>query len=423
MSDLFHFLNGLKGKRILGINPPVFDFAYFDLWAKPIGLLYLLQWMRDLGNEVQFLDCIYEARDKAKSFGRYQPRRTLIEKPEAYRGIPRRYYHFGLEEEEFLSRLLAMEEPDLVLVTSIMTYWYGGVHWAISRVRKIFPDVPVVLGGIYARLCPGHAISSGADMIQTEYLPVQAPYPAMDLYENGEYGILETSWGCPMGCDYCASKILCPSFSQRSIEEVALEMDFQLKVPSIRDMAFYDDALLMNREFHFYRICDLIQERYSHIRFHTPNGLHVSQIDRKCAKYLFNTGLRTIRLSLESVDRTVQGQSSMKVSRLQFERALENLVFAGYGQEDLETYVFIGLPEQDIDGVRKTIRFVKSLGGTVKTAQFSPIPGTSSYRKALENVPALKEEPLLHNNSVYCSYISGELEPAELQELKDLARA
>lgn len=422
MSDLSHFLKGLKGKRVLGINPPVFDFAYFDLWAKPVGLLYLLQWMRDLGNEVQLLDCIYEARDKAKSFGRYAPRRTLIEKPEAYRGIPRRYFHFGLVEDEFLARLKLMEKPDIVLVTSIMTYWYGGVAWAISKVREIFPDVPVALGGIYARLCPGHAISSGADMIQTEFLPVQASYPAMDLYDKGEYGILETSWGCPMGCEYCASKILCPSFSQRSIAEVALEMDFQLKDPLIRDMAFYDDALLMNREVHFYRICDLIRERYSHIRFHTPNGLHVSRIDRKCAEYLHDTGIRTIRLSLESIDRTVQGQSSMKVSRQQYERALENLISAGYGQEDLETYVLIGLPDQEIHGVRDTIRFVRNLGGKVKTAQFSPIPGTSSYEKALEKVPALKEEPLLQNNSIYCSYIAGELDPEELQELKDLAR-
>ena len=422
MGNWYGYLKELRGKRILGINPPVFDFAYFDLWAKPVGLLYLLQWMRDLGNEVQLLDCIDEARDKAKSFGRYVPRRTLIEKPEAYKGIPRRYYHFGLGEGAFLSRLELMEQPDLILVTSIMTYWYGGVHRVIDMAKKIFPDVPVILGGIYARLCPEHALSSGADMVQTEFLPVEAPYPAMDLYQDLGYGVLETSWGCPMGCDYCASKILCPSFSQRNLEEVAMEMDFQLKEATIRDMAFYDDALLVNKESHFYRICDLIQDRYSHIRFHTPNGLHVFQIDEKCAEYLYGTGIRTIRLSLESIDRRVQGQSSMKVSRQQYERAVRNLLKAGYRHEDLETYVLIGLPDQDMEGIRDTIGFVKGLGARVKTAQFSPIPGTSSYSRALQKVPQLEKEPLLHNNSVYCTYFSGDLDPHDLQGLKDLAR-
>jgi hypothetical protein len=28
-------------KKILLVNPPVYDFAAYDLWAKPLGLLYL----------------------------------------------------------------------------------------------------------------------------------------------------------------------------------------------------------------------------------------------------------------------------------------------------------------------------------------------------------------------------------------------
>ena len=40
----------IKGKNILGVNPPVTDFAFFDLWSKPMGFLYLLEKMRELGN-------------------------------------------------------------------------------------------------------------------------------------------------------------------------------------------------------------------------------------------------------------------------------------------------------------------------------------------------------------------------------------
>ena len=34
-------LLSLRGARVLGVNPPVRDFAFMDLWSKPLGLLYL----------------------------------------------------------------------------------------------------------------------------------------------------------------------------------------------------------------------------------------------------------------------------------------------------------------------------------------------------------------------------------------------
>lgn len=40
-------LLSLSGKRILGVNPPVRDFAFMDLWSKPLGLLYILQSMKE----------------------------------------------------------------------------------------------------------------------------------------------------------------------------------------------------------------------------------------------------------------------------------------------------------------------------------------------------------------------------------------
>jgi len=420
--DYYPYLESLRGKRILGVNPPVRDFSYFDLWAKPLGLLYILQWLRDRGNRVDLIDCIYESRDKAKKFGCYKSKRTKVRKPTAYRRIPRNYWHFGLGENEFLSRLESVEKPDVVLVTSAMTYWYEGVWWAIDLIGKVYPDVPVLLGGIYAQLCPDHARRSGADCVQTSPFPIRASHPAMNLYDSPEYGVVATSWGCPLGCAYCASRILCPEFRQRGVEEVAGDLEFQLSSGPVKDVAFYDDALLVNKEKHFYPICEMIERRFGSLRFHTPNGLHVRQIDEKCAEYLYGAGIRTIRLSLESVDPEVQKESSSKVSRDQYRRGVENLLKAGYGHDDLETYVLIGLPGQSPEGIKETISFVKDLGARVKTAEFSPIPGTVLYREAIEKVPSLADEPLLQNNTVYCTWVSGGMTPERLQELKDFAR-
>lgn len=422
MSDLSSFLFSLSGKKILGVNPPVHDFAFFDLWAKPLGLLYILDRLRDLGNEVFLVDCIHEARDNPKTFGRWAPRKREVPKPETYRNIPRRYWRFGLDRDEILSRLRTLPPPDLVLVTSSMTYWYPGVFWCIEVIREALPSVPVFLGGAYPVLCPEHSCKSGADMIQTDPMPLPPSMPAMDLYGRLSYGVTLTSTGCPRGCSYCASRILWPEFRMRDILEVLNDVDMQNSLGA-EDIAFYDDALLVGREKHFLPLCTALKERFPGVRFHTPNGLHVSAIDEECAKALFETGFSTIRLSLEGTDTISLNAGDRKTSPGQYREAISNLQKAGFSPEQTETYVLAGLPGQKTSEVAETIRFVCSLGGKPKIAQFSPIPGTKLFFDLLPKHPDLAREPLLQNNTVFASYVSGEMTPGDLQSLKNLARA
>jgi len=423
MGDYSSFLKNLCHKKILGVNPPIFDFAFFDLWAKPLGLLYILDYLRELGNDVTLIDCIYEGRDKPKTFGRYKTQRTRVEKPEAYRGIPRRFYQFGITKEAFEERLSEVKNPDLILVTSGMTYWYLGVRWCIHIIKRRFPDTPLLLGGIYAQLCPDHAQTCGVDGVQTTYLDFPLRQPALDLYESPDYGVTITSIGCPMRCKYCASGKLWPQYGKRFIDEVIDEVSFQAGISSVKDMAFYDDALLMDKERHFYPLCERLKEGFSDLRFHTSNGLHVREIDELCARYLFKTGFKTIRLSFEGTDPAVQRASSDKVCNSQYVKAVENLLNAGYCLEDLETYILVGLPGQSYESVKKAILFVKSLGATVKLAEYSPIPGTAMFEECAKNFPQLRTEPLYQNNTAYCGYMTPNITQNQLQELKDLANS
>lgn len=415
------FLFSLSGKRILGINPPVHDFAFFDLWAKPMGLLYILGRLRDMGNEVSLVDCIYEASETPKTFGRWAPRRREILKPDICSHIPRRYWHFGLNREELEARLRSLLRPDLILVTSSMTYWYPGVFWCIDVIRETLPEVPVFLGGPYPILCPEHARRSGADMIQTDPLPLPPSMPAMDLYENLSYGVTLTSTGCPGRCSYCASSILWPEFKRRDVRDVLDEMSMQVAL-GVRDIAFYDDALVIDKQGYFLPFCKELRERFPQVRFHTPNGLHVREVDEECAKALFEAGFSTIRLSLEGIDPVSQSAGNQKTNSRQYREAVANLRKAGFSPEQTETYLLAGLPGQKTSEIAETIRFVHSLGGRPKIAQFSPIPGTRIFSDLLSGHPDLALEPLLQNNTIYAPYVSGEMTPGDLQSLKDLAR-
>ena len=44
--------------HILLVNPYVWDFSAFDLWSKPLGMLYLAAVLRDNGYRVHWLDCL-----------------------------------------------------------------------------------------------------------------------------------------------------------------------------------------------------------------------------------------------------------------------------------------------------------------------------------------------------------------------------
>ena len=410
------------GKKILGINPPVYDFAWFDLWAKPAGLLGVLQLLRERGCDVSLIDCLHEARTERLSFGRWKVAREACGKPAAYTKIPRNYYRFGIGGEELRARLSALPAPDAILVASVMTYWYPGVFEAVRAAKEVFPGVPVTVGGIYATLCPEHAAGSGADAVVSSTCAERARTIALDLYDDPGCAVLQTSYGCPMRCGYCASRLLSPTFRQRPLGEVCADLRSQLAVGPIRDVAFYDDALLWNKENHFYPLCAHIRENYPGLRLHTPNGLHVSALDDRCCEELFATGFRTIRLSLEGIDANTARASSDKTGPADYARTVHNLLRAGYTPERIETYILAGLPGQRIADIEASIDYVKSLGGRPKITEFSPIPGTPLFEEAAGTAPEITEEPLLHNNTVYVPYVSGNIGPEELQGLKDRAR-
>lgn len=426
----------LRAGRILGINPPVLDFAWFDLWAKPLGLMNTLGFLRERGNEVYLLDCLHEARSQPQSHGRWKVRREEIAKPEPLKGIPRRYYRFGLSPEELRDRLTRLRRPDLILVTSIMSYWYPGVFECIRILKEVFPGVPLALGGIYAALCPDHAARSGADFILGGGPPRRSVAVPLDLYEqfdesrprpsigSGEvsYAVLATSYGCSGRCRYCASSRLNPGgYQARPLAEVLADADQQLASGTIRDLAFYDDALLFNREL-FDSVCRHLRQ-YPGLRLHSPNGLSVAALDECFCALLFESGFSTLRLSLEGIDPRTRAMSGDKAGRAEHQQAVSNLLKAGFQPEQIETYLLLGLPGQETGDVEEAIDYVKSVGSRPKLCEFSPIPGTPLFELEVREHPVIAAEPLWHNNSVYVPYLSGRISPDELQRLKALSRA
>jgi radical SAM superfamily enzyme YgiQ (UPF0313 family) len=185
----------------------------------------------------------------------------------------------------------------------------------------------------------------------------------------------------------------------------------------ISDFAFYDDALLLHPEQHIMPILEGVLAQGWRIRFHTPNGLHASQITAGLATLMHQAGFAQVRLSLETTNEARQRATGGKVTTDAFAQAVAHLRSAGFRQPNLAAYILAGLPGQPTAEVEATIRFVQRLGVEAKLALFAPVPGTPEGDRVLSP----HADPLWHNNTVYPYLVDGAY-PAELQRLKLLAK-
>ncbi len=411
---------------VLLINPWIYDFAAYDLWARPLGLFQIGAKLRQVGYQVALLDALdpfhpeLPKPPRRKSFGTGHYFRQPVPKPVFFSDVPRRFARYGMPAEVFKQELKRLGPPKVILVTSLMTYWYPGVVEAVRLAKEIYPEVPVLLGGVYATLCPEHArtmvgadlVFSGPedesllkavqDLVKPSGAKAPHPYPVFDLQTRIPYVVIATSYGCPFGCPYCASKLLQPTFRQRDPEEVASEIEFWHKSYGVIDFAFYDDALLLNFDHHLGVILDKILSKGLKLRFHTPNALHLRFITPEVAHLLYQAGFETLRFGLETADPKRRAKLDHKVSVEDLPRAMAYLREAGFRGEQLGVYLLWGLPDQDFEEVKASARYVAYHGASPYLAEYSPIPKTELYQEALRvSRYPLDEDPLFHNNSCF----------------------
>lgn len=128
--------------------------------------------------------------------------------------------------------------PDLILITSLFTYWAEHVKDAVQYCRNAFPDTKIIVGGIYASLMPEDCKEfTGCDEV---YVGVceqaercEPDYSLVDV----DYQIIHASRGCIRKCPCCGVYEIEPKFTyKKSIKEEIIK----------RKLVFYDNNLLAN---------------------------------------------------------------------------------------------------------------------------------------------------------------------------------
>ena len=438
--------------HILLVNPWIHDFAAYDFWAKPLGLLALAALLRSHGLSVSYIDCLNRFHHRAAGgdpsarYGRGPYLKTRITKPYGLRDVQRTFSRYGIKPRWFREDLQALQPPDLILITSLMTYWYTGVQETVTFLRAFFPDTPIILSGIYASLCDEHALkNAGADDIfcgpaedalfdlvdrYTHFTATPRfnpqnldtyPYPALDLQSRINYVPLLTSKGCPFKCNYCASHFLNPVRMWRSPNSVLEEIKFWHQSYQVKDFVLYDDAFLVNAEQHAIPLLEKIIQADIRLRFHTPNALHIRGINAQSARLLYRAGFKTIRLGLETAEFDRRETMDRKVTEDDFSRTAGYLKEAGFEKHQVGAYLLMGLPGQELAVVERSIRAVQETQITPILAYYSPIPHTAMWPEAVAaSRYDLEADPIFTNNSVLpCQ--SDAFNWETISALKDLA--
>ena len=420
--------------KILLLNPPIYDFAAYDFWVKPYGLLSIAGYLRGKADFELFdyLDRLHPFMAKQKQlqsdeWGRGRFYCEQIPNPPALSHIPRYYRRFALPRNMF-QRFLTKQQPcDFVFIQTMMTYWYQGVREVIKDIRKAWPKVKIILGGNYVTLCSNHAQNLGADFLVQgtnlqplwEYLDISPDLkqPALwEAYDKLSVGVLKLSDGCPFNCTYCSVPKVYRKFKARSSKRSLAELELLAK-RGVENIAFYDDALVFQAEKVLMPFLEEVLKRDIKVNLHSPNALNARFITPELAKLMVKAGFKTFYLGLESASLQWQQRTGSKVSPNELAQAVEHLTAAGAAPTNITAYQILGHPHTGIQELEDSMYFANSLGVRGMLADFSPIPGTPDGEFCRKWVDM--DEPLFHNKTAFPIILWGF---DEVNRLKDLQR-
>lgn len=229
--------------------------------------------------------------------------------------------------------------PDLILVTSLFTYEWLNVAKAVNSYRSLCPDVPVILGGIYASLMPEHASQNlNVDYIWKGVIPeAEKVCPDYSLVPEWDSSIGFSSRGCIRRCPFCAVWKMEPVYNANNSIEHFIN-------PKYSQIVLWDNNFLASP--HRDRILDYLASYRNvsrkRVEVDFNQGLDARLVTPDTAKQLASLKTKTIRLAYDNLgDRTA------------IATAIENLANAGISKKKILVYMLFNYTDSPEDFMQR----------------------------------------------------------------------
>jgi len=242
-------------------------------------------------------------------------------------------------------------------------------------------------------------------------------FQAMIDAKDGWVGLL-ASRGCPFRCTYCLNHKIIELYKgsgnpprnyirRHSVDQVVGEIEYVLRRYSRTRMFIFDDDLFTFdkgwlREF---------SEKYRSV---TSLGFvcnaHVRMFDEETASYLKDAGCRIVKFGVESGSERIRRDM---LCRYMTNRDIEDAFRAAH-KFGLHTsaFVMIGLPGEDKEDVRRTLRLLAAVQpGRIRWTLFFPYVGTRAFEiaRAAGAIDFEKMEGLDNFTDETCMDLGGEM--------------
>ncbi|MHB8279958.1 MAG: B12-binding domain-containing radical SAM protein [Candidatus Humimicrobiaceae bacterium] len=319
-----------------------------------------------------------------------------------------------------------VKDADLVGISSI-TSTSTRSYKLINEIKKINPDVPIVMGGAHSTFMPEEVIENGSDyavrgegertilelidaiegkinfedvkglsfkkngnFIHNEDRELienldEIPYPDWSLLENHEeinYMPIQTSRGCPYNCKFCSViKVFGRKYRFRSVDSVIAEIKYLLKIfegTKAKRIFFYDDNFSANRKRVKSLLNKILDQKINMPTWFSQDRLDISE-DEELVELMAKAGCKRIMAGIESINpKTLQEYNKgQKVEGIK--EAISVLHKHGIGVHGM---FVLGGENDDIDSIKKTMSFIiENKIDTVQIMMLIPFPGTEIYNE------------------------------------------
>ncbi len=274
------------------------------------------------------------------------------------------------EERRVAERLRARGVRTIVVgaFASARPSFYAGAADAVVT------GEPEALG---ARVLDACGVTTAGEVADLDSLPFPdwSPFPV----ERYRYAFLTargptlpvgSARGCAYGCGYCPWRVTA-SFRERDPKRVGREIAALRSRVGVRGIAFRDPLFNLDAE----RSRALARAIAPHgVRFSAE--MRADRLDEPLLRELRDAGLRSLEIGVESVNRAMLAREKRKPPE---SGQIERVVRAAQrlGVRVICNYL-LGLPEDDADTIRATVRWAKELDSfAVQFTIATPYPGTT----------------------------------------------
>ena len=284
---------------------------------------------------------------QAKNWEKYMKERYL---PIGLLKLGSLYRKMGATVELVRGESLTLKKPDLVIITSLFTYWWQPVWDSVKIYKALYPNAKVVVGGVYASIMPEHCKKSGCDGVHVGLVEeAETLIPAYDLIQDCKFCVIHVSRGCIRKCSFCHVHKLEPKFKPK----------WSIKSEIVKSNVSFLDNNLLSNPFIENILKELIDAKIK--TSYCPSGVDAALVTRAIAKLMFEANFRDIRISFDRLD-----------EKKTCEKAIMYLEEAGYQRNKISVFVLYNF-EDSFEQVEKRRILINSWGAHIIRQRYIPI--------------------------------------------------